>query len=314
MNLQHLQYAVEVERAKSISRAAENLYLNQPFLSKAIRELENEVGIEIFNRTSRGVVPTKEGEEFLFHAKEILAHVEQVENLYRVARKDTYQFEVSVPIACYISQAFVEFVRELEGLDSFKVDYYETNTMNAIDRVAEHDSNLGIIRYQNEFQDYYLRYLESKELIANPIWTYEYHLIMAKSNPLAEKEHLVPEDLEGQIEITHGDPTVPALPVSVAMERRRREQIPKEIVVYERQSQFELLCEIPETYMWASPTPQRVMESFPLVQRVCHTADRMYTDSLIYRRGYKFNREETLFIEKVKSMVSSLQAMEKDIR
>lgn len=310
MNLQHLKYAIEVARHKSISKAAEALYLNQPYLSKAIRELESEIGIGIFNRTSRGVIPTKQGEEFLAHAQELLDHVAEVENLYKVKQKETYHFEIAVPIACYISQAFVEFVQELTELSLVKVDYYETNTMTAIDRVVEHDSSLGIIRYQNSYEDYFLRYLESKDLIATPIWQFEYHLIMSQLSPLAAKEQVDYADLEPLIEISHGDPTVPSLPVSILMEMKKREQSKREIVVYERQSQFELLCDIPETYMWASPTPKKVLDGFPLVQKQCKMPDNQYTDMLIYRKGYRLTREDRLFIQKVQSTVAALQAAE----
>ena len=307
MNLQHLKYAVEVERSKSISRAAEALYLNQPSLSKAIRELESEIGISIFNRTSRGVVPTKEGEEFLVRAKEILAHVDEVEHLYKVRRRQDYRFEIAVPIACYISQAFVDFVKELSDLPQMKVDYYETNAMTAIDRVVENDSNLGIIRYQDHFEDYFLRYLESKELAAIPIWQFEYHLIVPRSSPLAGKEKVEPADLEPLIEISHGDPTVPSLPMSILMEQRRRGESKREIVVYERQSQFELLCDVPETYMWASPTPKQVLERYPLLQKQCTMEGNRYTDMLIYRKGYRLTREDRLFIQQVKALVADLQ-------
>jgi DNA-binding transcriptional LysR family regulator len=308
VNLQHLKYAVEVERHKSISKAAEALYLNQPYLSKAIRELEGEVGIEIFHRTSRGVIPTPEGEEFLAHAKDILSHVEEVEDLYRIKRQDIYRVEIAVPIACYISQAFVSFVKELTDRPQMKVDYYETSTMTAIERVVEHGSNLGIIRYQDSYEAYFLRYLESKDLAAVPIWQFSYHLIMSKDSPLAARAQVDPADLEPLIEISHGDPTVPTLPVSGLLEMKRREQSKREIVVYERQSQFELLCDLPETYMWASPTPRRVLDAFPLVERECPMPDNQYTDMLIYRKGYRLSREDQLFIEQVHAAVAALQS------
>ena len=307
MNLQHLKYAVEVARFQSISRAAEALYLNQPYLSRAIRELEGELGIEIFRRTSRGVIPTEQGEEFLARARGILDHVEEVEDLYKVKRKEILRFQVAVPIACYISQAFVAFARELTGRQMMKADYYETNAMTAIDRVADNQCNLAIIRYQDHFQDYFLRYLDSKDLICTPIWQFEYHLIMSRESPLADREPVTAGDLEPLIEISHGDPAVPTLPVSVMLEMRRKEQSRREIVVYERQSQFELLCDIPETYMWASPTPGRVLEMFPLIQKRCPMPENRYTDALIYRKGYRLAGEELLFLEKVREAVAEFQ-------
>ena len=307
MNLQHLKYAVEVARFQSISRAAEALYLNQPYLSRAIRELEGELGIEIFRRTSRGVIPTEQGEEFLARARGILDHVEEVEDLYKVKRKEILRFQVAVPIACYISQAFVAFARELTGRQMMKADYYETNAMTAIDRVADNQCNLAIIRYQDHFRDYFLRYLDSKDLICAPIWQFEYHLIMSRESPLADREPVTAGDLEPLIEISHGDPAVPTLPVSVMLEMRRKEQSRREIVVYERQSQFELLCDLPETYMWASPTPRRVLEMFPLIQKRCPMPENRYTDALIYRKGYRLAGEELLFLEKVREAVAEFQ-------
>lgn len=307
MNMQHLKYAVEVARSGSISRAAENLYINQPLLSKAIRELENDIGIDIFNRTSRGVVLTKKGEDFLMHAQGLLDHFEELESMYKVVPKEEYRFEITVPISCYISHAFVLFIQELSDKSYIKVDYQEANTMTAIDRVVNRFSNIGIIRYQENYEDYFLRYVESKELIAKPLWRYEYHLVMSKENPLANKKIIEASDLENLIQISHGDPTIPALPVSILMELRQKETNPREIVVYERQSQFELLCEMPRTYMWASPTPRSIMERYPLVQRNCAIPDNHYKDVLIYRKGYRLTEEDRLFIKKIEEVIDALE-------
>ena len=79
MNTQHMKYVVEVEKTGSITKAAHNLYMGQPNLSKAIKELENELGIAIFRRTAKGVEPTRKGAEFLTYAKTILAQIDELE-------------------------------------------------------------------------------------------------------------------------------------------------------------------------------------------------------------------------------------------
>lgn len=307
MDIQHLKYALEIERHRSISKAAEKLYVSQPFLSKAIKELEADVGVEIFNRTSRGVVPTKLGEEFLVRARDILADVEALENRFRNNSSQSVRSAISVPIACYISHAFVDFVRELEKGQEMKIDYRETNTMSTIHHVAARDCNIGIARVQTAFEDYYLRYIESKDLVAEPIWKFHYHLVMSAQSPLAAYEYITTDDLRGLIEISHGDPTIPALSASMLTELRTKVSNRREIVVYERQSQFELLCAMPETYMWASPTPQKVFDTYPLIQKNCDFPDNEYKDLLIYRKGYRLTREDKLFIEKVRELVSVLQ-------
>lgn len=83
MNILHLKYAVEVARVGSLGQAAQNLILAQPNLSRSIKELEADVGIKIFERSTKGMVLTPEGEEFIGHAKEILTHIEQVELIYK---------------------------------------------------------------------------------------------------------------------------------------------------------------------------------------------------------------------------------------
>ena len=307
MDIQHLKYALEIERHRSISKAAEKLYVSQPFLSKAIKELETDIGATIFNRTSRGVVPTKLGEEFLIRARDILADVEALENRFRNNSSESVRSAISVPIACYISYAFVDFVRELEKGQDMKIDYRETNTMSTIHHVAARDCNIGIARVQTSFEDYYLRYMESKDLEAEEIWKFNYHLVMSKASPLAAKEHISTDDLQGLVEISHGDPTIPALSASMLTELRTRVSNRREIVVYERQSQFELLCAMPETYMWASPTPRSVFETYPLAEKNCDFPDNEYKDLLIFRKGYRLTREDKLFVEKVKETVESLR-------
>lgn len=156
MNLLHLKYAIEVEKTGSISKAAENLYMNQPHLSKAIRELEQTVGISIFNRTSKGVVPTKKGAEFLLYAKNIIPQIEAMENLYKTNNDSKFKFDIAVPRASYISNAFTEFVKTIAPDAEITIDYRETNSLRVIKNVANNENNLGIIRYQTIYEKNFL--------------------------------------------------------------------------------------------------------------------------------------------------------------
>mgnify|MGYP000373353349 CR=1 FL=1 len=97
MNLSYLKYAVEVEKTGSITKAAQNFYMNQPHLSKIIRELERDLGEAIFDRTSRGMIPTKKGEEFLRYARTIMAQEEQIEALCTRNRESALEFRFCGP-------------------------------------------------------------------------------------------------------------------------------------------------------------------------------------------------------------------------
>ncbi len=144
MNLQHLKYAVEVEKTGSITQAAENLYMGQPNLSKAIKELEGTLGVAIFKRTSKGVLPTAQGKEFLRYAKSILDQVERMEDLYRSGGEGRLHFSAAVPRASYITHAFARFLGELDQSQQLDINFKETNATDAIHSVAERESNWGL--------------------------------------------------------------------------------------------------------------------------------------------------------------------------
>lgn len=299
MNLQHLKYAVEVERTGSITRAANNLYMNQPHLSKAIKELEESIGLNIFSRTSKGMIPTKKGAQFLTYAKKVLAQVEEMENLYRPGNKDRGKFDVSVPRASYISFAFTEFLKTLPPEREIEINYRETNSTSAIKRVYEGENDIGIIRYQTIYEHYFLDTLAEKDLVHKPIWEFEYQVLLSKQHPLAQGESISYHELSRYTELVHGDLTVPSLPLSQINEIKRAENCKKQISVYERGSQFEILMRIPTTYMWVSPMPQEVLDCFGLVTRRCTTARNKHKDLLIYRRGYHLTTEDEQFITEV---------------
>lgn len=303
MNITHLKYALEVEKTSSISKAAENLYLNQPHLSKSIKELEDNIGITIFNRTSKGVIPTKQGAEFLVYAQNIVSQVEEVENMYKGGSHNEGKFSISVPMACYVAEAFIDFVKAISDSDNISIDYHETNSLVAINNVTNGDNNIAIIRYQTKYEKYFLQFLEEKDLEVEPLWEFSYRVIMSVNHPLAMEKNIKCSDLERYIEITHGYLTIPTLPVSKARELMNSSASSKEIAVYERESQFELLRNIHTTYMWASPTPASILNTMPLVQKSCEIKDNSYKDVIIRRKGYKLNNQEKLFVQSVKKVI-----------
>ena len=115
MNILHLKYAVEVAKTQSISKAAENLYMGQPNLSRAIKELEESLGITIFKRTSKGITTTPDGDEFLQKARRIVSQVEEVEEIYRNGRVKKQTFSVCVPRASYFSHDYSNQTDNLNG-------------------------------------------------------------------------------------------------------------------------------------------------------------------------------------------------------
>ncbi len=309
MNMLHLRYAVEVERTGSITQAAENLYMGQPNLSKAIKELEESIGILLFKRSTKGVLPTKQGAEFLQYARNILTQIEEMEKHYRPANNDRQRFSICVPRGSYISYAFSQYIAGLDMAKEIDANFNETNSMQAISHVSSGEFHLGIIRYQTVYESYFLNFLQEKQLHHQPIWEYEYVALMSKTHPLACEEHVSYDALCEYIEITHGDVSVPYL--SHNQTQQQDEPSPharKRIYVYERGSQYDLLTNVTGTYMWVSPVPNAYLERYGLVQRKCNVMDHTCKDILLTAKGYQFNPQEEAFLERLYAVRDELKS------
>ncbi len=298
MNILHMKYALEVAKAGSLGKASEKLLIAVPNISRSIKELETDLGITIFERTSKGMSLTPEGEEFINFAKGILNQIDQVEKFYKEGAPDKQKFSISVPRACYISEAFSEFSKSLSK-EPAEIFYKETNSQRTIHNMVNHDYKLGIIRYAENYDKYFKAMLDEKDMCYELITEFSYSLIMSKKNPLAEKTAITFDDLKGYIEIAHADPYVPSMPLSKVVKEELPDNIERRIFIFERASQFDLLEKNPETFMWVSPVPQSLLDKYGLVQKKCVQNEKIYQDVLIYKKGYKLTDLDKRFIEEV---------------
>lgn len=299
MNILHLKYAVEVAETQSISKAAANLYMGQPNLSRAIKELEESLGITIFKRTSKGISTTTDGDEFLRRARRIIAQVEEVEEIYRNGKQRKQTFSISVPRASYFAAAMAEFSKHIDLDDPAEIFYKETNSMRTINNVMHGDFNLGIVRYESSFEKYFTDMFIEKRLLYDTVSEFSYVLLLKRGSALAEKETITKEDLKNCIEITHGDPYVPSLPLIDVKKAELSPEINKRIYVFERATQFSLLENVPHTFMWVSPVPQDLLDKYDLVVRECFDNKKTYKDVLIHRKDYKMTNLDKQFITNV---------------
>lgn len=295
MNVLHLKYAVEVAKTGSINKAAEALYMNQPNLSKAIKELESSLGITIFYRTAKGMHVTPEGEEFLGYARKILRQIDEMEALYKGGAAAQQRFSISVPRASYIAHAFAQFSKGLTGKRT-EIFYEETNAMRAIQNILNADYRLGILRYAETFDKYFKSLLEEKGMTAELVAEFQHVLVMSREHPLARQETINQAELRPFIEIAHADPYVPSLPLTTVKKEELPDDMERRIYVFERASQFELLSGNPETFMWVSPIPKELLERYQLVQRPCQDNRRVYRDVLIHKKDYRLTELDQAFI------------------
>lgn len=299
MNILHLKYAVEIEKSKSISKAAQKLYMGQPNLSRAIRELEENLGITIFKRTYKGITVTPDGEEFLHYARRIIAQIEEVEEIYKNGKKYKQHFSVCVPRASYISWAFVEFTKKIQTGTSSEIFYKETDSMHSLNGVIKEEFNLGIIRCQSTFDKYFKSIIVKNNLMWEFISEFSYVLVMSKNHPLANKKKIELSSLSDYIEITNIDSYGSSLYGMDTKKAELAEYVDKRFFVFERSSQFLMLENIPNVFMWVSPVPKHLLEKYNLVQKVCNSNKKTYMDVLIYRKDYKLTELDNQFISEV---------------
>lgn len=297
MNILHMKYAVEVARIGSINKAAEELFIAQPNLSRYIKELESKLGITIFRRSSRGMELTPEGSDFIRYAERALSQIDEIEKMFTEKDKpeQKQKFSISVPRASYITEAFTHFTKQL-GPQEAEIFYMETNAERAINNILTSEYKLGVVRYDIAYDKYYKEMLESKGLGYEMISEFSFVIVLSAENPLSEKEVLEHEDLSHLVEIIHGDAAVPFMALSTARKQLPKEDTNRTIILFERGSQFELLSENPETFMWVSPLPQKLLDRYGLVTKHCNGDLKRYKDVLIFPKGYRFSDLDNRFI------------------
>ena len=195
MTLLQLKYIVTVAAAGTISEAAKQLYIAQPSLTSAIKELENELGITIFKRTNKGILLSAEGEEFLGYARQVIEQTNLIEDRYLGKTPVKHQFCVSTQHYSFAVNAFVDVIRKF---DARKYDFTlrETQTYEIIEDVAKLKSEIGILYTSSQNETIIMKLIRHNDLKFEELFVAKPHVFISSKHPLADKEALTLEDLE----------------------------------------------------------------------------------------------------------------------
>lgn len=195
MTLQQLKYVTTIANIGSISEAAKRLFVSQPSLTKAIKELEKEMGITIFDRTNKGITVSKEGERFLGYARQVLEQAALLEEQYKSQSGGKKQFSVSTQHYSFAVNAFVELLKGAE-IDQYDVSLRETQTYEIIDDVAHMKSEIGLLYYNDFNRPVLEKLIHTNELTFTELFTAHPHIFIGKTHPLAHKEAVSMDELE----------------------------------------------------------------------------------------------------------------------
>ena len=185
MNLQHMKYAIVIAQTQSINKAAEQLYVGQPTLSRAIKELESNLGITLFERSAKGMTLTADGELFIRCAKNVLAQVDDIEKMFGREGTAKRRFSLSAPRAGYVYEAFVRFSCEVGEDTQAELVYRAADTMGALADVEQGRSALGVVRYASHADRYYKEMMEEKGLVCELVAEFRMGILVSRSSPLA---------------------------------------------------------------------------------------------------------------------------------
>ena len=195
MTITQLRYVIAISQANSMNEAARHLFISQPSLSASVKDLEEEIGIELFRRTNRGVMVTPEGEEFLGYARQVVEQYQLIETRYVEKKEVKKKFSVSMQHYTFAVNAFVEMVKQF-GMDEYEFAIHEEKTYEVIEDVKNFKSEIGIL-YLNGFNRKVLTKLfqeyglEFHEILRCGVYVY-----LWKGHPLAQKEEIALEELE----------------------------------------------------------------------------------------------------------------------
>lgn len=195
MTLLQLRYILTIVQCGSISEAAKQLYISQPSLSSAVREIEQEIGVEIFMRSSRGITLTGDGIEFLSYARQVVEQAELLEQKYMNKQPSKKLFSISTQHYAFAVQAFVKLLKGINA-NEYECTIRETRTYEIIEDVRNMRSELGIL-YLSEFNRKVIRkLLRENDLSFHPLFTAEPHVFISTSHPLAGRSSLDMDDLD----------------------------------------------------------------------------------------------------------------------
>ena len=203
--------------------------------------------------------------------------------------KENLSFKITVPRASYISSAFAEFIGMQSKETAIKAEFQESSSMHAIENVLQNGYSMGIIRYLCENEPYFQSLLDLKGLDAELLAELPYVILTSADGDLAKRELKTREELEDGVEILHGDWKLPTGEYTELSENGESLHPHNKIYIFERGSQFDILREVKNSYMWVSPVPEKLRKNYNLVQKHAGFSRQMIRDVLIYKRVIRKN-------------------------
>lgn len=297
MNTLHFKYALEVEKTGSITQAADNLYMGQPSLSKAIKELEDTLQIEIFKRSSRGMVPTEEGARFLQYARNVLIQLDNMKQISSERDGNLKTLRVALPHSSYLFQAASTFSGEILKDQSMELGFYTLSEKEALRLVIEGKLNFAAIRIPAALFPLYQDYCTARNLKLETIWSFQERVLISDKAALTPGKLLLKEALTDLVRIGFHKQEVlfPAAEEASSLVVSTTERV---LLLNSQLEALTYLAAHEDSYLRTEPLSEELLRLYGLLSFPLKDGDE-YLDLLLYPEGYHFRKAERLFIDKL---------------
>lgn len=300
MTLQQLKYVIQIVQYGSITMAAQKLYITQPSLSKAVSELEQEMGITIFLRSNRGVILSEEGTKFLSYARQVVEQAELLEQTYKHNEPIKRVFAVSSQHYAFSVNAFVALVKEY-GQEKYEFSLRELRTNDIIEDVYTQRSELGILFLSNFNHEVILRILKNKELQFVKEFTAKPHVFVSRKNPLAIRKYVTRKDLLLYPRLTYDQGINNSFYFSE--ELHSTDESPKSIIVSDRATLFNLLIGL-DGYTISSGILSSDLNGTDIISIPLESDERMEI-GYIHSTDYPLSRLATRYMEHFRTYINN---------
>lgn len=299
MTLQQLKYAVTVADTRNITEASRRLFISQPSLTAAIRELEEEMGIKLFSRSNKGVSITNEGDEFLSYARQVLEQANLLEDRFKSKDGNSGNtiFSVSCQHYSFAVNAFVDVIRKFGGKE-YDFTLRETQTHEIIDDVARLKSEIGVLYLSGRNEKVITKLIRKNNLLFQPLFTAPLHVFISKKNPLAQKEKIKLSDLEAYPYLTYEQGDFNSFYFAEEPLSEVDFDCPKNIQVRDRATLFNLLIGL-DGYTICSGIISHELNGPEIIARPLDCNEHMTVGTLT-RKGMILSRYAAAYVDALK--------------
>ena len=300
MTLQQLKYAIAVADTRNITEASRRVFISQPSLTAAIRDLEEEMGITIFSRSNKGVTVTNDGDDFLSYARQVLEQAALLEDRFKSNAGGNTIFSVSCQHYSFAVNAFVDVIRKFGG-NEYDFTLRETQTHEIIEDVAHLKSEIGVLYMSSRNKNVITKLIKKNNLQFEPLFTTPLHIFISTKNPLAKKKKIKLTDLTPYPYLTYEQGDFNSFYYAEEPLTQIDFDCPKNIKVRDRASLFNLLIGL-NGYTICSGIISHELNGPEIIARPLALSDSM-TVGILTRKGMVLSRYAEAYIEAVKKHI-----------